>query len=319
MAVVLFIILGVGLIQGAFILSTMQSMFPKGRKNNFIQRCISRFQVLPLMLMQIAEIWLFGMVFLPADVPSPLSSIQGWTLIFIAFYLWINMVFNYLAAMIKSPGYPPTRKEIEEDYDREAFIQEEFCNKCSRLRNQGTHHCSTCDTCVTLMSHHCPFTNNCIGQNNYVYFYLFLVYCTVGLIFSAYCTYSSFNACMILNSENRMLRYHNLYTAKSCTDLGDYPVLFIVAVLLLVFMILVLFHHTVLLLADLSMIDFLRIFQREPTSSALKVLWHRVVFRKKYLLRVLVFNQKNRIWRFLLPSVSLDRDFQEQWDQDLPV
>ncbi|EDO41058.1 predicted protein, partial [Nematostella vectensis] len=58
-----------------------------------------------------------------------------------------------------------------------------FCSKCNRIRDNGTHHCSTCGTCVLLMSHHCPFTNNCIGLNNFLYFYLFQVYCTLGLVF----------------------------------------------------------------------------------------------------------------------------------------
>lgn len=316
MAVVLFIILGVGLIQGAFILSTMQSMFPKGQKKNSIQKCISRFQVVPLILMQGVEIWLFVMIFLPADVPSPLNSAQGWILIFIAFFLWINMVFNYFAAMVKSPGYPPTKKELE--LNETTALQEEFCVKCERLRNQGTHHCSTCNTCVTLMSHHCPFTNNCIGQNNYVYFYLFLLYCTLGLVFCTYCTYSSFNACMMLNTERRSLLYPQ-YTKKVCMDLGDYPILFLVAVLLLIFMVLVLFYHTILILADLSMIDFLRIFQREPTLDALKRLWHKVIFRKKYLLRVLILNQSKSFWMFLVPMIRTNDNSSDEFENELPV
>ncbi len=36
--------------------------------------------------------------------------------------------------------------------------------------------CSKCRRCVRRMDHHCIWTNNCIGELNFKYFYLFLVY-----------------------------------------------------------------------------------------------------------------------------------------------
>lgn len=316
MAVVFLIILGVGLVQGAFILNTVRSMFPKGGRKSRFQRCLSSFQIAPIILIQVAEIWFFVMVFLPAEVDLPLTSTKGWILIFIAFYLWINMVFNYLAAMIVSPGYPESRKEFEGDVDIDVR-DEDFCSKCDRVRYTGTHHCSTCGTCVTYMSHHCPFTNNCIGLNNYSYFYLFQIYCTLGLLFASYCTYNSFMACMIYDSSNRHLFFLR-YSTHVCNELGDYPVLFLVAILLFLFMIMVFCYHTMLLLADLSMIEFLRLFQ---TSSSLwmllKIMCFRIVGRKKFLMRILLLNHRKKIWKFLLPVIN---EVDDHWHgQELPI
>ena len=35
------------------------------------------------------------------------------------------------------------------------------------------------------MDHHCAFVNNCVGANNYKFFFLLLVYTTVGGLYNA--------------------------------------------------------------------------------------------------------------------------------------
>lgn len=45
------------------------------------------------------------------------------------------------------------------------------------------HHCRTCNRCVLKQDHHCPWINGCVGFGNQRFFYLFLVYLTIGCFF----------------------------------------------------------------------------------------------------------------------------------------
>ena len=50
-----------------------------------------------------------------------------------------------------------------------------FCNTCNIIRPLGVSHCKTCNVCVEKFDHHCPWVGNCIGKNNYRYFFIFLI------------------------------------------------------------------------------------------------------------------------------------------------
>ena len=50
-----------------------------------------------------------------------------------------------------------------------------FCYTCQIIRPLGTSHCKTCNICVEKFDHHCPWVGNCIGKNNYKYFFIFLI------------------------------------------------------------------------------------------------------------------------------------------------
>ncbi|KAI9093450.1 DHHC palmitoyltransferase-domain-containing protein [Phlyctochytrium arcticum] len=58
-----------------------------------------------------------------------------------------------------------------------------YCNKCNKWKPDRTHHCSICQECVLKLDHHCPWVNNCVGFNNYKYFYLFVSYCMAYCLF----------------------------------------------------------------------------------------------------------------------------------------
>lgn len=297
MAFVWIIILSVGLIQGVFIISSLQTLFPRGSRKTCIYKVLKRVQIVPVLIIFAFAIWFFFMVILPIEVARPYSSFQGICYAFTAIYLWLNMVFNYLAAMIIFPGYPETRQELEEDTD--IYLESlKFCGKCSRVRDKGTHHCSACDSCVMFMSHHCPFTNNCVGLNNFAYFYLFLFYCSLGLVFATYCTYDPFVFCMMSYTSPS-------YTPRVCRELGDYAVMFLVVTFVLLFIFLVFSFHTFLLVIDLSMIDFLKLCQKLTWKEWLKgILIERGLRRKKMLLRKLLLYRRERLWKFLIPTFN---------------
>ena len=313
MAFVWLIILSVGLLQGSFFVSSFQALFPRRRRNTRAYKVVKVLQTAPILLMMASEIWFFFMVFLPVEVDHPYSSLKGLLYILISCYIWINMVFNYLAAAIVSPGYPETRQNLERDPPEELIdlgLKPEFCPKCDKLRVKGTHHCSTCDSCVMLMSHHCPFTNNCIGRDNYVYFYLFLLYCWIGLVWSAFCSYSPFMACMMQSADH--LELYPASRSRLCVDLGDYAVMFLVVVLMLLFVVFVFLFHTLLLVTDMVMIDFLRVCHKLTSPGQLgRGLLGRCWRKEKRLFRRLVWYKRSKWWKFLLPYFNQEDEFSD--------
>ncbi|KAK5581755.1 hypothetical protein RB653_003333 [Dictyostelium firmibasis] len=115
----------------------------------------------------------------------------------LSFFLLFNIAFNYALTILTSPGNPPR----ESDYSEERLFEFKsiktikrsetyrFCIHCRLPKEERTHHCQLCGTCVLKMDHHCPWVNNCVGQNNHRYFVLFLVYLWISCIYVCILSY----------------------------------------------------------------------------------------------------------------------------------
>jgi palmitoyltransferase ZDHHC2/15/20 len=55
------------------------------------------------------------------------------------------------------------------------------CNHCQLKKPDRCHHCKQCDRCNLKMDHHCNWIANCVGNNNYKYFFLVVFYATMSL------------------------------------------------------------------------------------------------------------------------------------------
>ncbi|SCV00204.1 LAME_0G08218g1_1 [Lachancea meyersii CBS 8951] len=59
-------------------------------------------------------------------------------------------------------------------YDELIFHAGLECRTCRLPKYARSRHCAICGQCTLLADHHCVWVNNCIGQDNYQYFYGFL-------------------------------------------------------------------------------------------------------------------------------------------------
>ncbi|KAL9893652.1 palmitoyltransferase ZDHHC16 [Glossina fuscipes fuscipes] len=90
-------------------------------------------------------------------------------------WLLINVIFHYVMAVVTPAGEPPEGISLTNAVS--------ICKKCIKPKPPRTHHCSVCNKCILKMDHHCPWLNNCVGYGNHRYFFLYMLYTTMGSLF----------------------------------------------------------------------------------------------------------------------------------------
>lgn len=81
---------------------------------------------------------------------------------------------SYSYTSLINPGYPKNNHERRDGYPREEFY---FCSVCKFYvrRSSEASHCDDCNICIEGQDHHCPWTSHCVGKNNIITFYIFII------------------------------------------------------------------------------------------------------------------------------------------------
>lgn len=99
---------------------------------------------------------------------------------FFGIYLVVNIIYHYHKACTTDPGRPERRNA------------DPWCSKCNNHKPERAHHCSICGRCVMHMDHHCVWINQCVGLNNYRYFFQFVVFVWLSQSLVLYSNYNAF-------------------------------------------------------------------------------------------------------------------------------
>lgn len=202
----------------------------------------------------------------------------------IFFYIWLNVVFNYFAVVLTSPGKAYTVLELEEEgYSMDGTS---ICKRCNRLKMLGTGHCMRCGYCVRLISHHSHMLGNCIGLNNFSYFYLFLLYSCLGELYGISLMQGPFKSC-VLRTGRGLQNGH-------CADMGDVAVIMALLIIGLIFTGSKLLFHTMLLTVDKSQREIAHEFKSCSSKG-------------KYIARFLIRICKRRLNRHRLQHLIRER------------
>ena len=227
-----------------------------------------------------------------------LLSVEGFCHALVFGYIWLNMVFNYFAVVLTSPGRAYSLAQLEEEgYNTETV---NICKKCKRLKSLGTGHCFACGYCVRLLSHHSYFLNNCVGLNNFSYYYLFLCYASLGQGFGIYELYRPFAICVLHTGNGDKATGH-------CADLGDVAILISLLIIGLLSTFSTFVFHTVLLRVDKSQKELATEFKSSTSYCKYFVKFILSIFRRRlnrHRLQHMISERKPE-WRdILLPALN---------------
>ena len=207
----------------------------------------------------------------------------------VALVLWINTVYNYCCATLKSPGRLPASDSVPSDVS-----PDKYCDPCKTLKRSHAHHCRDCKACVPYMDHHCPFTMNCVGRDNFHYFFLFLAYVSAGLAYSAWLTFPLIRMCWL----DFVAPTHHYV----CQLLGNMSLICIASVGLWLCTTCLCAIQVGQLLLDWSTLASIKFLQTDCSLATLRARLGQARFRNPdSRLHVLLLSRRPRLWHWFIP------------------
>ena len=122
-------------------------------------------------------------IFLTFVMLMPYFDNTVFTLIYLAISFLLFILFFILS--FSDPGKLINSNNMSMlDLVLRGELLEEYCPNCLIKMNYRTKHCIICEKCVEEFDHHCFWVGNCIGKNNYLLFFIFLVFVIFNTVFN---------------------------------------------------------------------------------------------------------------------------------------
>jgi len=68
------------------------------------------------------------------------------------------------------------QQEASDPFRAEDGTPDRFCKVCNQDQPMRSKHCHDCGRCVRTHDHHCPWIGNCVGENNRMFFFWFVLF-----------------------------------------------------------------------------------------------------------------------------------------------
>ena len=258
-------------------------------------RLVERWQR-PLLLAMVASlcVWAY-MAFFPVAAYSHAPFSLAWfgSLSLITF-LWVNTVWNYGACASVDPGYASasTRATSGEDGragsgDWATWPSHKLSHEQSGAASAGDMRpvgygapsegpplCRICGRRVHSFDHHCPFTGGCVGRDNYRFFALFLLHCTLGCGVACALAWPPFLECVLqqCTMPSIGLQRKPPPDEAQCVALGTRSLLLLPAACLFLALSLLGAFHAALLRAGLTTVQFSKRWRAHGAAASLRAL-----------------------------------------------
>lgn len=154
----------------------------------------------------------FMAILLPAILFAIFDASWCWhnihpSAVIIFYYCWLIGLSSFIKASTSDPGVIPRNIHITDDpYDLpedyfntislpsgpegDLKVDVRYCQTCHNWRMPRTFHCAKCDSCISIHDHHCKWLNNCVGERNYRFFFVFLLFSVIFCFYGgAMCYY----------------------------------------------------------------------------------------------------------------------------------
>eukprot|EP01017_Pseudomicrothorax_dubius_P035436 TRINITY_DN4959_c0_g1_i3.p1 TRINITY_DN4959_c0_g1~~TRINITY_DN4959_c0_g1_i3.p1 ORF type:complete len:341 (-),score=71.14 TRINITY_DN4959_c0_g1_i3:35-1057(-) len=112
--------------------------------------------------------------------------------IYIALGIFAICIYSFYKTCAIQPGIITKKNEKEylkryrDEFDGILYLKDNECPTCKIIKPPRSKHCKICNVCVARHDHHCVWVKQCVGEQNYKYFLLFIgthaVFCLYGAV-----------------------------------------------------------------------------------------------------------------------------------------